>query len=243
MADLICYRCTAWPCCCKDGCTIIHGDCREVLPQLEPGSVDLVLTSPPYNLGNIHRRNDRKHRPYADSIPELEYQKQQIKVLNLLYLLAKCVFYNHKNRIVEGAEISPRNWIDRTFWKCRQSLVWINGSPNHDPIRFYPKTERIYWLAKKDCPWLNNQKYWDVQAWQPDKVALNGRGHTRTFPLSLAHTILSVAVWAIEIADPFMGSGTTLRAAKDLGRHCIGIEIEEKYCEVAAQRLRQEVLF
>lgn len=224
-----------------DFVTIYHGDCLDILPKLlQP--IDLVLTSPPYNLGDVHHRNDRKHRPYSDSMPEPEYQRAQADVLRELHRLAKCVFYNHKNRIVQGQEISPRQWIDTTQWKCRQSLVWINGGPNHDPIRFYPKTERIYWLAKDDSPWLDNRKLWDVQEWVPDRVALNGRGHTRTFPLSLARAILSVAPWAGVVADPFMGSGTTLLAAKLEGRRAIGIERELKYCELAVDRLRQGVL-
>lgn len=61
-------------------------------------------------------------------------------------------------------------------------------------------------------------------------------------PYKVMQWCLSFAPQAQTILDPFMGSGTTLRAAKDLGRRCIGIEIEEKYCEIAVNRLRQEVL-
>lgn len=67
-------------------------------------------------------------------------------------------------------------------------------------------------------------------------------GHPTQKPLSVMSWCLSFAPDAQTILDPFMGSGTTLRAAKDLGRKCIGIEIEEKYCEIAVKRLRQEVL-
>jgi len=77
-------------------------------------------------------------------------------------------------------------------------------------------------------------------------VSLQGESKNRLHPTQKP---LSIMKWCIEksksegiILDPFMGSGTTLRAAKDLGRKAIGIEIEEKYCEIAAKRLAQEVL-
>lgn len=226
----------------KDGITIYNADCREVLPVLGQ-KFDCCVTSPPYNIGKVHHSGKSRHIPYKDDYPEEDYQNMQIEVLNLLYQLSDSVFYNHKNRIMKGREVSPRVWIDRTKWICRQSIVWINGGPNHDPIRFYPKTERIYWLAKNECKWLENRKHWDVIDCSPDNVPLSGNRHTRTFPLSLVRTILSVALWAEHIIDPFMGSGTTLVAAKMEGRQAVGIEINEKYCEAAVNRLAQGVLF
>ena len=223
-----------------DGITIYHGDCREILPTL--GEMDIAITSPPYNIGAVHHNNKSRHSPYPDNLPESTYQDMQIFVLRLLHGRVKSVFYNHKNRIRDGIEVSPRTWLDKTPWTCRQSLVWVNGGPNHDPCRFYPKTERVYWLAKPDTPWLENRKYWDVLECSPDVVSLAGKDHTRSFPLSLAQKILGVAPWANRALDPFMGSGTTLVAAKNLGRQAVGIEIQEKYCEIAVKRLAQEVL-
>jgi len=229
-----CFRCGKQPCECEDGITLYHGDCRDVLPLLPRESVDLVLTSPPYNLGDVHRHDKKKHRPYPDGLPEDEYQKDQVKVLTMLHRLSKCVFYVHKNRIIDRREVSPRFWIRETPWICRQVLVWVNGGPNHSPVRFFPKTERVFWLAKEDCPWLDNHRYWDFLTCLPDRRALDGDDHTRTFPLSLASVILEVAPWAKVCCDPYAGRGTTGRACKNYGRRCIMIEVEERYCEMAA---------
>ena len=125
---------------------------------------------------------------------------------------------------------------------CRQVLIWDKGPAlgmGALDIPWKPSYEEIYiigygWVGKRDegsvlyCP--------PVQS-----MAKNGRVHPNEKPLPLLARLLAKAPQGT-ILDPFMGSGTTLRAAKDLGRKCIGIEIEEKYCEIAVKRLAQEVL-
>lgn len=219
-------------------CRLLLGDCLEILPTLAPGSVDCVITSPPYNLGT-HHRDTKHHDPYPDNLPEDEYQSLQVEALSQMYHVSGCVFYNHKNRIRDGIEISPRQWINRTPWGVRQTCVWINGGPNHDPIRFFPKTERIYWLAKDSTPWLDNRSQWDVFTDYPDHIALHGSGHTRTFPVSLVEKILSAAADYKTILDPYMGSGTTLIACIKMGRKGIGIEKDERYFDIACKRIQK----
>jgi site-specific DNA-methyltransferase (adenine-specific) len=216
---------------------IYHANNTEILYELD--KTDLCLTSPPYNLGDTHHNKNTRHNPYPDDLPEDEYQRQQVELLEALYANCECVLYNHKNRIKNGFEISPRDWISRSSWGIKQTLVWVNGGPNHDPIRFFPKTERVYWLANDSSRLANNKEYTDVLKFSPDANKL-GDGHNRTFPLSLASCLLGAFPWAKTIIDPYAGSGTTLRAAKDMGLHAIGIEREEKYCEIAANRMAQE---
>ena len=225
----------------QDGITIYNADCRDVLPTLEP--VDLVFTSPPYNLGSDHHTGSIRHSAYSDDLPEHEYQAWQIEVLGLLWEAVKqtgSVMYNHKNRIRKGAQITPYEWLLKTDWIVKQEIVWRNRSQNFDKIRFYPMTERIYWLAKRTDTVLNNViGHHDIFEW--DAVG-TGQAHTRAFPISMGTNLIACFPDAVTILDPFMGSGTTLRAAKDLGRKAIGIESEDRYCEIAANRLAQGVL-
>jgi DNA modification methylase len=101
-------------------------------------------------------------------------------------------------------------------------------------------TERIYWLAKThEVKITNTVNRHDL--WQVEPEGLNNF-HNRAFPLEIPKTIISVCPQYSLVLDPFLGSGTTARAAKDLGRKCIGIEIEEKYCAIAARRMAQSVM-
>jgi len=222
------------------GITIYNADCRDVLPTLEP--VDLVLTSPPFNLGNDHHTGNHRHAPYEDNLPEVRYQEQQVVILNLLYSVTKprgSLLYQHKNRIREGVSITPYQWLFRTSWIIKQELVWFNRSQNFDKCRFYPMTERVYWLARTSAVVLDNRiNHHDLFDWQAEG---SKQKHTRAFPESLPRDLLACFPDSQIVLDPFMGSGTTLRAAKDLGLAAIGIEINEAYCEIAAKRMSQEV--
>ena len=130
---------------------LICGDCLKILPTISDKSIDLAITSPPYNLGNDHHTGSQRHKVYFDDIPEEEYQKQKIEILNKAYNIIKdngSLFYNHKNRIKKGLSIIPYQWLFKTKWLIKQEIVWWNGGQNFDNIRFYHQTERIYWLVK-----------------------------------------------------------------------------------------------
>jgi modification methylase len=225
----------------QDGITIYHGDCREILPQLDV-KVDLVITSPPFNLGNDHHTANFKHNPYDDDLPEGVYQSQQAQILDCLFGMVVedgSLWYQHKNRIKDGVMITPYEWLCKTKWLRKQEIVWSNGSPNMDNCRFYPFTERIYWLVKSERTHLVNILK-RTDDWHIEPEGTEGK-HKRAFPLEIPSNILACFPDADLILDPFLGSGTTAVAAKILGRKCIGIEISEAYCEIAARRLSQSV--
>ncbi len=221
--------------------TIIHGDCLEIIPTLP--TVDLVITSPPYNLGKGHHTGNKRHSAYHDDMPEHEYQTQQIEVLNSIYSILSdngSLFYNHKNRIKKGVMISPYEWLLKTNYIPKQELVWFNRSQNFDKIRFYPMTERVYWLAKtpetKLYNIINHHDVFDTKDWPP--VGTGGK-HTRAFPVKMVEDILSCFPDAKTVLDPYMGSGTTAIACINMGRNYIGIERDEGFCEQAQQRISE----
>jgi site-specific DNA-methyltransferase (adenine-specific) len=130
---------------------IYNLDCIDGLKKLDDESIDLIITSPPYNLGNNHHTGNKKIFAYDDNLNEKDYQSSQINMLEQCYRVLKnsgSMMYQHKNRIKKGIQISPYEWIFKTQFCIKQEIVWINRSQNFDKIRFYPFTERVYWLAK-----------------------------------------------------------------------------------------------
>lgn len=103
----------------------------------------------------------------------------------------------------------------------------------------WDKLNAVPTMGQCELAWTNADRPIQRFEWP---VGRNNHGHPTEKPLELITWSIAESRTTGTILDPFMGSGTTLRAAKDLGRKCIGIEIEEKYCEIAAKRLAQEVL-
>ena len=233
---------------------IIKGDALEKLITLESQSVDIIITSPPYNLGNNHHTGSKKTQAYDDNLPEDDYQEQQIKILEQCWRILKddgSMFYNHKNRIKNGVMISPYEWLLQSFWKDRpnnfpikgtftikQELVWFNGSQNFDKIRFYPMTERVYWLTKSpETKLINNINHHDFFSKTDWPAVGSGGKHTRAFPEKMVEDILKCFPESKTVLDPYCGSGTTCIVADRMGKYGIGIEINEEYIKLANERL------
>ena len=225
---------------------IILGDCLYVMKTMPDKSVDCIITSPPYNLGNSHHTGNKRHKAYDDNLPEDEYQEWQIDILREMYRVLKdtgSLIYNHKNRIKKGLQITPYEWLLKTDFIIKQELVWFNGSQNFDKIRFYPMTERVYWLAKsretKLFNAINHHDLFGKEEWK--SVGTRGK-HTRAFPEKMVSDFLLCFPDAKIILDPFMGSGTTAIAAIRTGRQFIGIEKDPEYHRLATERVEKEKL-
>jgi len=226
-----------------------HGDCLNVMDQMPAESIDLVVTSPPYNIKNstgnglkcgrggkwANAALLRGYATYDDNMPHEEYVAWQRDCLNAMMRLVKdtgAIFYNHKWRVQNGL-LQDRNDIVADF-PVRQIIIWKrNGGINFNPGYFLPTYEVIYLIAKKHfklAPKANAQG--DV--WEIPQTRDNP--HPAPFPVELAEKCIA-STHASVVLDPFMGSGTTAVAAQSLGRNWIGIDISEDYCRMANDRV------
>ena len=229
---------------------IICGDNLKIMRQMPDKSIDLVVTSPPYNLKNSTGNgmkagtktgrwaNNPLQNGYAhhdDQMPHEKYVAWQRNCLSEAMRLLKedgAIFYNHKRR-VQGGIMQDRDDIVKDF-PVRQIIIWKRaGGFNFNPGYFVPSYEVIYLICKpkfKLAPKKNG--YSDV--WEFPQEMKNK--HPAPFPLALPYRCIESTEAQI-VLDPFSGSGTTAMAAKQLGRKYIGIEISPEYCEMAEQRI------
>jgi modification methylase len=224
---------------------VVNLNCLDLLKDIEDDTIDLTITSPPYNLGVKHHTGNNvfeAYDEYIDYIPEDKYQEEQIKVLNEIYRATKqggSIMYNHKNRIKNGKQITPYEWLLKTQWTLKQEVVWFNGSQNFDKCRFYPMTERIYWLSKgTDTNFTNAINQHDLIK---DTAEGTDKEHKRCFPVKLAQRFIICFPDAKLIFDPYMGSGTTAIASIREKRNFIGSELSSKYCKNANRRINNEL--
>jgi len=242
------------------GITIYHGEALATLAALD--GVVCTVTSPPYNTlthaassspTGMHADSKWSRRAasgYADDMDESEYAEWQSSIANAVAGASTAdaaMFYNHKLRYRNRTPLHPLD-IVREFdgWHLRQELIWHRQISMVQNARMFPPSEeRIYWLVRdlEDHRWEPGSHRW-LSVWPIRPVSDQGTdGHPCPFPATIPKRCISATTSPGDLVlDPFMGSGTTLRAAKDLGRRAIGIEISEAYCEIAAKRLGQGVL-
>jgi len=235
---------------------IICGDCIQVMQEIPDESIDLVVTSPPYNLKNstgngmkdgrggkwANAALQKGYSHHDDSMPHDQYIEWQRKCLTEMYRTLKetgAIFYNHKWRVQDGL-LQDRQDIVLGF-PVRQIIIWKRkGGINFNKGYFLPTYEVIYLIAKQKfilAPKAN--AHGDV--WEFGQESNNT--HPAPFPVSLIERVIS-STTAETVLDPFMGSGTTAVASKMLGRDYIGIDISPEYCENARRRIEgTDVLF
>jgi len=237
--------------------TIYHGDCREILPSL--GKVDLVVTSPPYNfdMGYSGFDDNQEWGSYYNWLDGIFRQVTDLLVsggriaLNIQPLFS-C--YQPTHRYISSLLEKHLLWKGEILWEknnynCKYTAWGSWKSPSNPYLKY--TWEFIEIFCKGTYKKQGNPEYIDITAdefkkWTTAKwnIAPEKRGeHPAVMPQELAYRLLRLFSYQHDtILDPFNGIGTTTLVAKKLNRKCIGIELEEKYCEIAAKRCSQSVM-
>jgi DNA modification methylase len=192
--------------------TLYHGDARDILPQV---TGDVLVTDPPYNLGKLYgKHNDNMGRDEYDAWIESWWR------------------FVPSRRIVFPAVGNLGLWAKR---EPVATACWYKpgATGRANPFQWNEWEPILVW----GCMFSGSDVFR-----APISEQIGVGDHPCPKPLHLFRALLARLRTPGSIIDPFAGSGTTLRAAKDLGRHSVGIEIEERYCEIAANRCAQEVL-
>jgi site-specific DNA-methyltransferase (adenine-specific) len=230
---------------------IFCADCIEIMKSMPSESIDLIVTSPPYNLKNSTGNGMKDGRGgkwknaelingysnYDDNMPIDDYNKWQRNCLFEMMRLIKedgAIFYNHKWRVQNGL-IQDRHEIIKNF-PVRQIIIWKRkGGINFNQGYFLPTYEVIYLIAKSKFKLTpKSNAYGDI--WE-FKQELNNE-HPAPFPIELIDRIV-LSTYSEIILDPFIGSGTTAIAALINNRKYIGIDISPDYCRMSEERIEK----
>jgi DNA modification methylase len=205
------------------GIVIYHGRCEVIMPQLEP--VDLIVTDPPYGIGEARKKNSSR----------------------------SCMAQSKDYGVAAWDDETPPEWVFGLMRSASKYQIVFGG--NYFPLP--PSSCWLVWdkvngendFADCELAWTNLRKAVRKIEWrwhgmlQEDMRHKEYRDHPTQKPVAVMKWAIAQAPQDCRtVLDPFMGVGTTLVAAKQMGLRCTGIEREERYCEIAAKRLSQEVL-
>lgn len=224
----------------RDGITIYCGDCREILPTLEPGSVDLVLTDPPYGVSYVTAWRSRSD----PLVTPISGDESLTMLADAMPLIDRLLADNrHAYVFTSASMIGPTCDVVADFLKVKNVLVWDKGDAGTvgDLDAGYGVTWEGIVYASKGRRSLNGPRPRTVYRY--DWSGTRDPVHPAVKPVGLMQWLMAKSTNPDELViDPFMGSGPALAAARNLGRRVIGIELSEEYCEIAVKRLQQSVL-
>jgi modification methylase len=224
------------------------GDCLEILKTIPDDSIDLVVTSPPYNKNYwLRNRNQKGKRIITyDSIDDMmepnDYVSNQKNILNELIRVIKptgSIFYNHIDIFHKHTTIHPSYVYE---FPLKQIIVWDRGNtPKLDKSYYLPTTEYFFWIKKtKDSiPYFDRSKsIHKKNIWRINKEKNNP--HPAPFPLEIVDNIIQGCSKENDvIMDCYLGSGTSCISAIKNNRHFIGIDISESYLEMTKERIKK----
>ena len=248
----------------EDGITIYHGEACAVMDTLPTGSVDVLLTDPPYSSGGMFRADrvappDEKYRGWSQGVNGMGSRKPTAQYGSFggdnkdqwAWLRWVTVWSSEALRVVRpgGHAFMFSDWrqlpaatdaLQFGGWSWRSIIVWDKGVGRPIQGQFRNHLEYVVWGTHGN--YTKTEDYPSTLISVPT-VSHHERRHVTEKPVDLLIELLRVVDTEKPVVlDPFMGSGSTLVAARRMGLPAIGIEIEERYCEIAAQRLAQGVL-
>ncbi len=221
-----------------DAVTIYHGDCREIMPSL---AFDVILSDPPYGIAATTMNASRGRGKgaaskgannaitYSKDYPPIHGDDKPFDPSHLLARGVPTILFGG-NHFGDKLPASP-TWF-----------VWdkLDGLVSERTVGFNDQADcELIWTNLGGPARLFHQRWMGAMKSGVDQMT--PRRHPTEKPVELLRRLVGLCPAGV-IVDPYMGSGSTLRAAKDLGRQAIGIEYEERYCEIAAKRMGQEVL-
>lgn len=218
MSQVSCFRCGCWPCACSDGITLINGDARNVMDMFsEP--FDITITDPPYGM---QYSDSRRAKPRGLIHGDDAFPSDIIPMLSKITANSLFVFCRWDNL------------YDKDIPKPKSFIAWLKGCHTlgdlsrsfgraWEGIAFWPQSGHEFVTRPRD--YIFQEKVWPKDSFHPAEK-----------PVKLIETLLD-SVKGMTVFDPFAGSGSTLIAAKNKGLKAIGVEIDERYCQVVADRL------
>jgi site-specific DNA-methyltransferase (adenine-specific) len=232
--------------------TIKKIDCIEGLKELSDNSVNVIVTSPPYNkkgligknkVGNqIWGKYSIDYETYGDDMNEGDYENWMIEFLNECHRVLKpdgSFFFNHKPRRHNNQCFLPTDFISKSNVILYQLIIWNRkNSPNIRKEHLVPCTEHIYWFRKDKPKSYRSRlnKEYISEVWN---ITVGRQGdHPAPFPEILVENCLKLSSDDGDLVlDPFMGSGTTAKVASVMARNYLGFEIDEKYLNISLDKV------
>ena len=209
----------------EDGITIYNADCLDILLRLGTKRIDLILTDPPYGIGETNEKNaTRRKLANTTNFGHYDWDKNKVDAICFTEMIRISL-----NQIIFGGNYYTEYLKNTSCW-----IVWDKDNGNND-------------FADCELAWTSFDTAVRKFRWKWNGMLQERMGKDKEIRTHPTQKPLALMEWCLKnysketdiILDPYMGSGTTLKAAKALGRKAIGIEINERYCEIAVRRLQQ----
>lgn len=236
---------------------IINKDCLEILPTFKDNEFKLVVTSPPYNMQKSNSHGKVVDVGYADNLGEDEYFEFLKKVITECIRVSKYTFFNIQ--AISGNRKAVYRLIGEFHDSIKEIVIWkksryppaINEnvlSHNFEYVIIFGKSEDCLLRAFKDIKFNRNGK--QNTCWEGEindlfyKESFNLEEHHAIFPIWLPRRIIDwFSKEGDKVLDPFAGCGTVGVVCKQKNRDFVGIEIDSSFCDIAKNRLEQNILF